>query len=201
MRITALILTLLLSCNLCLAQRHKKDRDKNYVDPDAELKLELVDYKKKCRIALKPYRYDGQKTTFFTYRSYEYSKEVEIATIQNTDYRFSINSRGIHHDKIRVEIYDRPKGRRGRILLYEKDDVGGSEFIFETAPLLEKLKARKTEKGVDPAIVERLRLKKLYLNYIIPSNIRKTEVDPETGKEKVVSLRGAMIVCIGYLNR
>lgn len=181
------------------AQNNKKD-DKNYVDPDAALKAELVQYKKDCRVALKPYRYDGQKTTFFSYKAFEYLKEIEVATIQDTDYRISINAKGIHDDKIKLRIYDKPKDKKGRVLLYEKEGVGGNVFTFETSGMLETLKKYKREKGVEEEIIQLMSLKKLYIDYIIPATERETQMDEESGKEKAIVKRGAIIICIGYRN-
>ena len=51
--------------------------------PYQERLIQLKDFRKNCRMALRPFRYDGSLTTHFTYKEFDYSKEVEIATIQN----------------------------------------------------------------------------------------------------------------------
>lgn len=191
-----LILTLFVT-NVAILQKGEKS---NEVDAFDAFKQELNDYKKASRTALKPYRYDGIKTTYFSYKSFDYIKEVEIATIQNTDYRLSFNANGIHYDKIRVRIYDKPQENKGRILLYEKDGVGGNEFTCETNEMLDKLKAAKLEKGVSQNIVDVMQLKKLYLDYIIPAVDRETEIDERTGQEIPVIQKGAIIVSVGYEN-
>jgi len=180
------------------AQKDKKKK-KDYVDPYAEFKMELENYKKDCRVALKPYRYDGVKTTYFSYKSFEYLKEIEVATIQDAEYRLSFNANGIHHDKIQIKIYDKPETAKGRVLLYEKTGVGGNEFAFETTSMLEKLKQDKLDRGIEPEVVEQMRLKKIFIDYIIPAVERTTEVD-EYGDEKVVQQRGAIILCVGFSN-
>ena len=119
------------------------------VDPYREFLNELSEYRKLCRNALKPYRYDGAKTTHFTYKEYNYRKEVEIGTVQDSEYRLSFNSNGIKYDQIKVQIYDKPSKFKARVLLYEKDGIGGNEFTVETGPMLEKLKEVKREKGVE----------------------------------------------------
>ena len=115
----------------------------NQISPYQEFLNELSEYRKLCRNALKPYRYDGSKTTHFSYKEYNYAKEVEIGTVQNSEYRLSFNSNGIRYDKIKVQIYDKSKNYKSRMLLYEKDGVGQNEFTVETGPMLEQLKENK----------------------------------------------------------
>jgi len=193
--IISFLLIILLS-DMAVAQKKKK---KGQIDPNAAFKEELIGYKKDCRVALKPYRYDGVKTTFFSYKSFEYLKEIEVATIQNAEYRLSYNANGIHHDKIKIKIYDKPSTAKGRVLLYEKTGVGGNEFSFETTDMVAKLKQAKLDRGIDPKVVEEMRLKKIFINYIIPAVDRTTETN-EYGDEVVVKLKGAIILCIGYSN-
>ena len=191
-----LLLFLLISISTNVNAQRRVDE----VDPYKEFLNELSEYRKLCRNALKPYRYDGAKTTHFSYKEYNYRKEVEIGTVQDSEYRLSFNSNGIKYDQIKVEIYDKPSKFKARVLLYEKDGVGGNEFTVETGPMLEKLKEVKREKGVDEEIIERMRLKKLYISYVIPAIDREIEVDPETGNEVKVVTKGAIVLALGYSN-
>jgi hypothetical protein len=197
--IIPLILMILLT-SVSFAQKKRKKDD---IDPEAAAKAAfkevLSGYKKGCRAALKPYRYDGIKTTLFSYKPYEYVKEVEIATIQNAEYRLSYNTKGIEHDKIQIKIYDKPDKDKRRVLLYEQAEVGGDEFFFETNEMIAKLKQAKLKKGVDSAVVDKMRLKKIFIDYIIPAVDRETEVN-EFGEDIVVKLKGAIILCVGYYN-
>ena len=193
-KIFALPLILILICSSFSAQ------NRNDIDPYLEFLSELSEYRKVCRNALKPYRYDGSKTTHFSYKEYDYRKEVEIGTVQDSEYRLSFNSNGIKYDQIKVEIYDKPSKYNSRVLLYEKEGVGGNEFTVETAPMIERLKEVKREKGVEEEIIVRMRLKKLYISYIIPAIDREIEIDPETGKEIKVITKGAIVLAIGYSN-
>ena len=193
-KIFALPLILILICSSFSAQ------NRNDIDPYLEFLSELSEYRKVCRNALKPYRYDGSKTTHFSYKEYDYRKEVEIGTVQDSEYRLSFNSNGIKYDQIKVEIYDKPSKYNSRVLLYEKEGVGGNEFTVETAQMIERLKEVKREKGVDEEIIVRMRLKKLYISYIIPAIDREIEIDPETGKEIKVITKGAIVLAIGYSN-
>jgi hypothetical protein len=189
------------------------------MDPYQEYLLELKELRKNCRNALKPYRYDGSKTTHFAYKEYNYSKEIEIATIMNEEYRLSFNSIAVKKEPITVRIYDKGQKYNSRVLLYEKTDVSGSEFTVETTEMVEKLKAAKLELikskmkssalneeqlknrfVQDSIIINKLRLKKIYLNYIIPATDREIEVDSETGKDVKVVTKGAIIMAVGYNN-
>ena len=191
-----LLLFLLISISTNVNAQRRVDE----VDPYREFLNELSEYRKLCRNALKPYRYDGAKTTHFSYKEYNYRKEVEIGTVQDSEYRLSFNSNGIKYDQIKVQIYDKPSKFKARVLLYEKDGVGGNEFTVETGPMLDKLKEVKREKGVDEEIIERMRLKKLYISYVIPAIDREIEVDPETGNEVKVITKGAIVLALGYSN-
>ena len=206
----------------------------NQISPYQEFLNELSEYRKLCRNALKPYRYDGAKTTHFSYKEYNYAKEVEIGTVQNSEYRLSFNSNGIRYDKIKVEIYDKSKNYKSRMLLYEKEGVGQNEFTVETGPMLEQLKEKKLQllnekydklietaevdakykqistdqhlknlndrKKVDERIIAKMRLKRLYINYIIPAIDREIEIDEITGEEVRVVTKGAIVLAIGYSN-
>ncbi|MEC8968532.1 MAG: hypothetical protein VX756_05240 [Bacteroidota bacterium] len=191
---------LLLSLLFVLSFDVNAQRRTEEIDPYREFLNELSEYRKLCRNALKPYRYDGAKTTHFSYKDYNYRKEVEIGTVQDSEYRLSFNSNGIKYDQIKVEIYDKPSKFKARVLLYEKDGIGGNEFTVETGPMLDKLKEVKREKGVEEEIIERMRLKKLYISYVIPAIDREIEVDPETGNEVKVVTKGAIVLAIGYSN-
>ena len=50
----------------------------NDLTPYQAYMIELKEYRKNCRNALKPYRYDGSLTTHFSYKEYVYAKEVEV---------------------------------------------------------------------------------------------------------------------------
>ena len=197
--IISFIIIILLTDTALAQKKRKKDEMDPQALAKAALKEELSGYKKLCRAALNPYRYDGVKTTQFSYKPYEYIKEVEIATIQNAEYRLSYNTNGIHHAKIKVQIYDKPSKDKRRVLLYEQSEVGGNQFSFETTLMIEKLKQAKLDKGIDSTIVNQMRLKKIFINYIIPAVDRKTEVN-EFGEDVIVKLKGAIILCVGYYN-
>ncbi|GIR59452.1 MAG: hypothetical protein CM15mP65_20330 [Crocinitomicaceae bacterium] len=59
---------------------------------------------------------------------------------------------------------------------------------------------RLREDGVEEDIIAHLRLKKLYIDYIIPATDRVIEMDQETGVEYKVVTKGAIILAVGYDN-
>ena len=59
-------------------ESQKKDKKREETTPYQEYLILLREYRKNCRSALKPFRYDGALTTHFSYKDYDYSKEVEI---------------------------------------------------------------------------------------------------------------------------
>ena len=192
-------------------ESQKKDKKGEETTPYQEYLILLREYRKSCRTALKPFRYDGALTTHFSYKDYDYSKEVEIATIQNQTYRLSFNANGIIGEGIKIKIFDKPKKFRSRTLLYEKENVTGSEFIVETDIMIEELKKAKNielesntelsdeERTYQKSIIEKLRVKKLYIDYIIPASERVFEEDEE-GNEKRVITKAAIILAVGYNN-
>jgi hypothetical protein len=149
------------------------------MSPYQEYLLQLKEYRKNCRNALKPFRYDGSLTTHFSYKDYTYIKEIEIATIQNEIYRLSFNAMGIMDDGITIKIYDKPKKYNKRTLLYEKENVTGSEFTLETNEMIDKFKQAKREQGYEEKVVTHLRLKKLFIDYIIPAKERVFETNDD----------------------
>ena len=192
-------------------ESQKKDKKGEETTPYQEYLTLLREYRKSCRTALKPFRYDGALTTHFSYKDYDYSKEVEIATIQNQTYRLSFNANGITSEGIKIKIFDKPKKFRSRTLLYEKENVTGSEFIVETDIMIEELKKAKyivlesntelseEERTYQKSIIENIRVKKLYIDYVIPASERVFEEDEE-GNEKRVITKAAIILAIGYSN-
>jgi hypothetical protein len=199
---------IIFSINPSFEAQKKKEVE---LTPYQERLIQLKDFRKNCRMALRPFRYDGSLTTHFTYKEFDYSKEVEIATIQNENYRLSFNSMGISHEPISIKIYDKPKKFINRVLLYETTDVASNEFTTETKEMIENLKKAKSEelaKKVDISeserlyqqkIIDNIRLKKLFINYIIPYSERGYKIDEE-GNESRVLTKGSIILAVGYNN-
>ena len=194
-------------------------RNDNELSEQQQYYAEIKELRKNCRNALKPYRYDGLNTTNFIYKEYAYIKEVEIATVMDEEYRLSFNSIAIKGDPITLRIYDKEKKFKSRILLYEKTDFSGSEFTVETTEMVEKLKKGKIEllktkkfpvnydekqkKEIidqETALIEKIRLKKIYIDYIIPPSESAYKTDPETNEQVRDFTKHAIIVAVGFNN-
>ncbi len=102
--------------------------------------------KKELKVKLKPnYKYDSSKSSRFTYKAKEQTKEIEVPLFMGEKYRFLFNLMGLPLD-VKVEIYSKQKGHKKRKLLYSLDKKEG-EHIYSFEP----------EKS-----------RKMYINYTIP---------------------------------
>ncbi|MFN3917715.1 MAG: hypothetical protein ACK4K0_08225 [Flavobacteriales bacterium] len=181
-----------LTTGVVFAQKEKK------VSPEESQQEMLETLRKDARAALKPYRYDASKTTIFSYKQFDYVKEVEIALSNSAEYIFSVNANGVQHDKITLLVYDKPEGAKGRVLLYEKKNVGGNNFTFKSDELLEKMKEDRKAKGVDQTVIDRMYLKNVYVDFVIPAVEKEVEADKKG--EVVVVKKGAVVIAVGYDN-
>jgi len=171
-------------------------------DEKAKFDNDIKEKRVQARANLKPYRYSGTKSTTFVYKSHDYNKEIEISTIEKVDYKFSFNSEMVKYGNIGVKIYDKPSGSKGRIELYSNDDVGGGDFIVSTDDLNATFREKKIEKGTDPALAEKMRLKKVFVVYEIPAVDRDETITTDAatnGQESVRVVKySAMIIAVGY---
>lgn len=110
------------------------------VDEKAAFDAQIQKNREEARAALKPYKYDGTKTTTYSYKTYTFAKEVEVLTIENTDYMLSFNATSVTKEKIIVRIFDGPETAPGRILLYENTNVGGNSFVVRIDDLNQKFR-------------------------------------------------------------
>ncbi len=149
-----------------------------------EFKENISNQKAEAKGELKPFRYDGSKVTYFNFKTYKQTKEVEIYLFNNTDYRFSFNGKSLPND-ITVQIYDKSKTETNRILLKEFDGIKGQNMLIESTDLNETYKNKKS--GAN-------RLKRVFVDYIIPATPGAQNKKP-TMKE-----RGAVVLVTGYKN-
>jgi len=178
----------------------KKKSSKSGLDAASEFKSQVAGYRKDCKAALKPYRYSFGRTTYFNYKSYNTLKEVEVALILNSSYKFTFNAEGVTVDPIQVKVYNKPSNYNKRILIYEKSSVSGGSFEFTSEQLVDKMKEHYKEKGLSDYELEKILLSKVYIDYIIPAIDEEFEEDPDSGRRKVVVKRGAIVFASGYEN-
>lgn len=154
---------------------------------------ELVrECKKKATLALDPYRYDASKITYFLYKPFNQVKEVEVFFFNNAEYRLSFNSEAVADPAIAVEIFDKPQGTPGRILLFKKEGVKGGEFLTTSTDLKNEL--------IKAVGKEDVYLKKVYIDYVIPSKKKETHQNERTGEVSTIRTKGAMVLALGYKN-
>ena len=149
-----------------------------------EFKENISTQKAEAKAELKPYRFDGSKVTYFNFKTYKQTKEVEIYLFNNTDYRFSFNGKSLPND-ITVQIYDKDKTQANRVLLQEFNGIQGKNVVVESSKLNEVYKSKKSNAN---------RLKRVFVDYVIPATPGAQNKKP-TMKE-----RGAVILVMGYKN-
>lgn len=164
------------------------------VDPSDK----LPDMKAESKRSLEPYRYDGAKTTYFLYKPYQQRREIEIFFLGETDYKVVFNG-GALDGAIGVEIYDRPFKNPGKTLIYKNENVGSGLTNVTHETLIGELRKKKMEGGMSEAEAELIKLKKAYINYIIPNKSDETKTN-EKGEEISVKTKGIVLLTMGYLN-
>lgn len=169
-------------------------------EEEVDLKEQVRQYKRDAMLQLEPYRYDGAKITYFIYKPYEQLKEVEVFFFNTAEYKLAFNSNGIQGEhKLTLEIYDRPSTMRDRTLLYKKEGISPGEFSVTSKQLVDEF-FKKNEGSLSEVEKANFRLKKAYINYLVPSIPKTFETDPKTGEKSVVTLKGAMVLAMGYSN-
>lgn len=145
----------------------------------AKFRAEITKNKDAAKDALGKYKYDGAKVTYFNYKKYEQTKEVEVYLFINTNYKLSFNGNSVPGD-CKVEIYNKSKIEDDRVLLGEISNLSGTEEQINSDDLNKKHKSKYPNAA---------RLKRVYVNYIIPSS----KSDKKTSED-----RGAAILVLGY---
>jgi hypothetical protein len=188
----------------CQAQIIGGSKGGTEVETDAKAAFDAQVQKNRedARAALKPYKYDGTKTTTFAYRTYSYAKEVEVLTVENTDYLFSFNATSVTKEKIIVRIYDKPETAPGRLLLYENTNVSSNNFTVKLDDLNAKFRIERA-KSIGEEAASKMRLKKVYVSYVIPAVDKEVQTE-QVSKGKTVSTNvvtfNAIVVAVGYQN-
>lgn len=145
----------------------------------AKFRAEISDNKDAAKKELGSYKYDGAKVTYFNYKKYDQVKEVEVYLFNNTNYKLSFNGNSIPGDA-KVEIYNNSKIEEDRVLLAEIENLSGKEVQLNSDDLNKSFKKK---------FPNAARLKRVYVNYVIPSS----KSDKKTSDD-----RGAAILVLGY---
>ena len=149
-----------------------------------EFKESIKQNKAEAKESVKPYLYDGYKTTYFNYKTYKQTKEVEIYLFNNTEYRLAFNGKSCPSDIV-IKIYDQAKSVDDRILLKEISDIKGGNMVVQTKEMYD---AYKSAGGKAP------RLKRVFVDYEIPATPGANNANP------TIEHRGAVVLVMGYKN-
>ena len=149
-----------------------------------EFKENIRQNKAEAKESIKPYLYDGYKTTYFNYKTYKQVKEVEIYLFNNTEYRLAFNGKSCPND-ISIKIYDQSKSVSDRIMLKEITTVKGENIVVQTKDLFD---AYKKANG------KSTRLKRVFVDYEIPATPGANNANP------TIEHRGAVVLVMGYKN-
>jgi hypothetical protein len=149
-----------------------------------EFKANIKSNKEEAKNALDSYLYDGYKTTYFNYKTYEQTKEVEIYLFNNTEYKLSFNGKSCTKD-VKIKIYNNDKSSEDRVLLKEVSNVSGKNIIIQTDELNDTFKN---------ANKEATRLKRVFVTYEIPATSGANNSSPN------IEDRGAIVLVMGYKN-
>lgn len=149
-----------------------------------EFKENIASQKTEAKSALKPYRFDGSKITYFNFKTYKQTKEVEIYLFNNTNYKFSFNGKSLPND-VNVEVYDKDKTQANRMLLKSFNSVQGKNLVIESAELNDIYKSKNSSAT---------RLKRVFVNYQIPG------VPGSQNKSPTMKERAAVVLVMGYKN-
>ena len=149
-----------------------------------EFKTNIKSNKTEAKEMLKPYLYDGYKTTYFNYKTYKQVKEVEIYLFNNTEYRLVFNGKSSPKN-VNIKIYNADKSVEDRVLLKEINNVSGKNVLIQTNELNKSYKA-KNKKAT--------RLKRVFVSYEIPATSTANNEKP------TIEDRGAVVLVMGYEN-
>jgi hypothetical protein len=149
-----------------------------------EFKANIKSNKAEAKEQLKPYLYDGYKTTYFNYKTYKQVKEVEIYLFNNTEYRLAFNGKSCPKN-VSVKVYNTDKSNLNRVLLKEINNVSGTNSLVQTSELNEAYQG---------ASKNATRLKRVFVSYEIPATASANNEKP------TIEDRGAVVLVMGYKN-
>ncbi|MFK8037768.1 MAG: hypothetical protein AB8B74_05720 [Crocinitomicaceae bacterium] len=149
-----------------------------------EFKDSIKKNKAEAKTSIKPYLYDGYKTTYFNYKTYKQTKEVEIYLFNNTEYRLALNGKSCLKD-ITVRVFNESKNAADRVMLKEITDVKGSNVLIQSSDLNTAYKTATSSKT---------NLKRVFVEYEIPATPGANNANP------TIEHRGALVLVMGYKN-
>lgn len=102
-------------------------------DAKSDLDAQLSVYKKECKELIKPARYEGSRTTYFTRRKKNQKKSVEVYLVLDSEYHFALSGKACVGN-INLRIYDF-SDEDSRTLVYEQKAIQGKNVVFNSTDL------------------------------------------------------------------
>ncbi|TXI88095.1 MAG: hypothetical protein E6Q37_00760 [Crocinitomicaceae bacterium] len=133
-------------------------------DAKSDLDAQLALYKKECKDLIKPARYEGSRTTYFTRKKKTQKKSVEVYLVMDSEYHFALSGKacaGI----INLRVFDF-SDEDSRTLVYEQKAIQGKNVVFNSSDL--NATYRKKVPNAD-------RLKNLVIEYEVAAGEDKLE--------------------------
>jgi len=149
-----------------------------------EYKSTIKANKSEAKKAISPYLYDGNKTTYFNYKTHEQTKELEIYLFNNSSYKLAINTKTCSKG-LKINIYNKDKTAKNRVLLKSIDNAEKTIHVINTDELNEVLKASNSKST---------RLKRVFISYEIPA------ISTSNNTKPLIEDRAAVVLVMGYKN-
>lgn len=133
-------------------------------DPKSALDARLNGLKQECKEMIKPARYEGSRTTYYTLRKKPQQKSVELFLLLDNEYVFGVGCMEATAD-LTIRFYDSPDASK-RTLILEEKGASGKNLLFSTKTL---------NAAYHKKVPEAERLKNVFIEYEIGPGKEKLE--------------------------
>ncbi len=134
------------------------------IDPKSALDAKLNMHKQECKDLIKPARYEGSRTTYFTLRKKPQVKSVELFLLLDNEYVFGISGKECTTN-VNIRFYDTGE-ESTRTLIMEQKGLNGKNNLFSSKDL--NAAYRKKVPQAD-------RLKNVFIEYDVAAGEQRLE--------------------------
>lgn len=134
------------------------------IDPKSALDAKLNAHKLDCKELIKPARYEGSRTTYFTLRKKAQLKSVELFLLLDNEYVFGIGGKECSTN-VTIRFYDMADPEK-RTLILEQKGVNGKNTLFSSKDLNNAYRKK---------VPEAERLKNVFVEYDVAPGNQKLE--------------------------
>lgn len=103
------------------------------IDPKSALDAKLNLHKQECKDLIKPARYEGSRTTYFTLRKKSQIKSVELFLLLDNEYVLGISGKECS-TSVTIRFYD-SQNAASRTLIMEQKGINGKNNLFSSKDL------------------------------------------------------------------